>query len=134
MSDARKIHNWVFNTLHVPSDRVELLLDRDATRQNIINRLGAIAKNDAIQKDDPILIYYAGHGAQQPAPQDLNWDSNIQMILPWDYWQPRGTGHVDGIPDVLLGSLISRISEAKGNNIVGISACRSSECSCRFRW
>jgi hypothetical protein len=71
------------------------------------------------------LIYFAGHGAQIPAP--AKWEiggknPQIQSLLPQDYNPEKGV-HV--IPDRTIGDLLNHIAAAKGNNIVGY--CRYSE-------
>lgn len=69
--------------------------------------------------DDPILIYYAGHGGTLPAPP--RWDSGsgakIQTIVPQDYNPTKGE-EVYPIPDRTIGGLIDGIADKKGNNIV----------------
>jgi hypothetical protein len=68
--------------------------------------------NDRIEKGDPILIYYAGHGGKVPGD-----DADIvEALIPVDYApkQPE----VSPIPDRTIASLINGISKKRGNNIV----------------
>jgi hypothetical protein len=67
--------------------------------------------NNKIKKDDPILIYYAGHGgkAQRQDAEDV-----IETLIPVDYVP----GKVPPIPDRTIASLINGISNKRGNNIV----------------
>jgi len=118
VSDAEKMRDWVLNKLCIPTNRVKVLLNKAATRRAIIAALNDLAENHEILRNDPILIYFAGHGTEGSPPPSINWDSKIQMILPWDYGHQVGLKRVNGIPDRVLGSLISKVAEAKGNNIV----------------
>jgi Caspase domain len=100
--------------LGVPPRQIKILFDTQATRTAIIQEIRALADDDRINFDDPILIYYAGHGSTELTPK--GWkveDPYIQMIIPQDY----GDG-VYGIRDRTIGLLINRIAEKKGNNIV----------------
>jgi len=117
--DANKIVNWLVDDLKVPLHQVSLITDKAASRAGIISALGAFCFDDRIHQGDPIFIYYAGHGAGIPPPED--WECGgpgrkIQMLVPQDYAPEHG---ILGIPDHVLGCLIHKIAEKKGNNIVG---------------
>ena len=104
--------------LQVPRNQVSLLTDEAASRAGIISALEALRSNDRIHQGDPIFIYYAGHGSGIPPPKD--WECGgpgrkIQMLVPQDYAPERD---IYGIPDYVLGWLVHRIAEKKGNNIV----------------
>ncbi|KAF8752570.1 Caspase domain [Rhizoctonia solani] len=76
--------------------------DEQAKRVNIIKALRDLARPDnGINRDDPILIYYAGHGGEDTS---------------------KNTGVVP-IPDFTIGVLIHRIAQEKGNNITLILDC-----------
>ena len=98
-----------------------VLENKSATRVAILKKLRSLANDPRIQRGDPIIIFYAGHGSEAAAPP--GWEAggskaNIQLILPYDvYCQSRGK-MVDPIPDRTLGALLAAISQNKGNNIV----------------
>jgi hypothetical protein len=103
----------------VPYDNITSLFNENATRDNIISALHHLSTDDRIQRDDPILIYYAGHGASFECDRNLRsvtTTGKIEAILPHDY-----SHGVKAIPDRTLGSLIRKIANAKGNNIVSNS-------------
>lgn len=86
--DAKAMEEFLKSHMNVPSDRIQLLLDHDASRKEIINAFKQLSEEDKITMDDPILIYYAGHGTQLTAPP--GWEAGglgrkIQAICPCDY-------------------------------------------------
>ena len=103
--------------MNVPSDRIQLILDHNASRKAIISAFSQLSENSKIDTDDPILIYFAGHGTQLKAPP--GWEAGgrgrkIQGICPCDYKKK----YVDTIPDRTIGGILDLICEKKGNNIV----------------
>ena len=117
--DANEVVNWLVTDLQVPRNQVSLLADEAASRAGIISTLEAFRSDDRIHQGDSIFIYYAGHGSSMASPDDWECgspDKKIQILVPQDYSPERG---VHGIPDHVLGWLIHRIAEEKGNNIVG---------------
>ncbi|KAJ2921615.1 hypothetical protein H1R20_g15478, partial [Candolleomyces eurysporus] len=126
--DADSIRNWLIKDFNVPSSQIRDLRDKAATRKAIIEALEGLSADSRIQPDDPILIYYAGHGTEAPAPRRWRWDSlQIQMIVPWDFKHRDGPNRtVQGIPDRTLGALLTKIAESKGDNITVIfDSCHS---------
>lgn len=109
-------------TLKVPDSHIRFLTDTNAKRTNIIHAFRELQTDPRIKKDNPILIFFAGHGGETNAP--YGWysgdvDNKIQMIIPQD----RNTNQkkpVHGIPDRTIGALINGIAKAKGDNIARI--------------
>ncbi|EIM84388.1 uncharacterized protein STEHIDRAFT_36991, partial [Stereum hirsutum FP-91666 SS1] len=121
VADANAVRSFLETSMCVPKQRISTLLDEAATRANILGQLQQLANTDVIQRDDPILIFYAGHGAQT----ELLGGETIEMICPYDF---RADGDskdasAQGIPDFTLGHLLNRISMAKGNNVTVIFDC-----------
>jgi hypothetical protein len=118
--DANSIRDWLLEDFSVPLSHIRNLRDEAATRKAIIQALEELTTDPRIERDDPILIYYAGHGTEAPAPRQWHWDSaKIQMIVPWDFKRPDGSNPtIQGIPDRTLGVLLSKLAEKKGNNVV----------------
>ena len=126
IADCEDIKRFLENRVNA---RITSLYDEVATRENILNAITALAFDSSIKKDDPILIYYAGHGAAVSTPSSWNLPhtSKIQMILPHDFIvHPTPTPESregQGIFDRSLSDLLSVLSDHKGDNIV--SAFRS---------
>lgn len=129
VADADAVHDLLVQVLEVPLANITNLRNHQATRENIIQALEGFAANDDIKRNDPILIYYAGHGATSKAPQEWsNANEIIQLLVPHDFSgrllrEPgvrsiSNTTDVYGIPDRTFGALLNKISAAKGNNIV----------------
>jgi hypothetical protein len=119
--DADAMQEYLEYDLKVPKSRIRNLRDTQATRAAIISELRALAVNPDINPDDPILIYYAGHGAEVTPP--VGWDaggagSKTQMLIPHDYRTIIDNCEVYGIPDRSIAVLLDRISKKKGDNIV----------------
>ena len=117
INDARAVEEFLKSQMKVPSGCIRCLLDKDASRREIINAFSQLSKDSEINRDDPILIYYTGHGTELEAPN--GWEAGgpgqkIQGICPYDYRKED----VDAIPDQTIGGYLDLICEKKGNNIV----------------
>jgi hypothetical protein len=113
------MEHYLKDTLGVPKTNIQTLYDKDASRSGIIEGIRSLTNNPSIKRHSPILIFYAGHGNESPAPQ--GWESQrskIQMIVPQDYHTGKEGKRVHGIPDRSIGVLLEKLAEAKGDNIV----------------
>ena len=118
VKDAESVKAYVekYLGLDATSPRVRTLYDSSATRQAIISELQNLASSEDIQKGDPIIIFYAGHDCEVPAPE--GWDSTgncIQAILPHDFDENNLDSAISGRT---IGALLERIANEKGDNIV----------------
>lgn len=127
VADADDMVDYLTNTLGVSPSRIINLRNEQASRREIKKSIAALASDDRIQPGNPILIFFAGHGAQVKAP---HWaagslapdQARIEMILPVDF--KRETNVVEdwqGISDITLAALLSDLAKAKGDNIVRIA-------------
>ncbi len=90
VADADAIEEYLKENMGVLPSHICKLVDKDATRAQILEKFQALEDDPRIKKGNPILIYYAGHGNTAKAPK--NWtteDGNIQSILPVDYYMPE---------------------------------------------
>lgn len=126
VSDADRVAEYLTSRLLIPRSRIKNLRRSEATRSAIKKELLGLAENPSIGRDDPILIYFAGHGNDLEAPPEWkDWDSRVQSLLPYDYAQPDGEGGtIQGLADRSLGTILKKVADAKGNNIV------STRCPC----
>lgn len=118
--DADLVQSYLQKHLGVPNSQIRNLRDSEATRAAILHEINALITDDRIQRGDPILIFYAGHGSTAPKPKD--WEDGgpaIQLLLPHDYLCENEMGQmIHGIPDRTLGVLLGRLASSKGDNIV----------------
>lgn len=101
------------------SSRILSLKDKQATRKSIIEAFKTLNRSKEIKKNDPIVIYFAGHGGEAKIQGQ---EEMTQMILPYDA-SPRTQNKgelpvIQGIPDFEIRKLLNDIALKKGNNIV----------------
>ncbi|CAE6446132.1 unnamed protein product [Rhizoctonia solani] len=132
VSDADDVSNFLMVDLGVPSDHIVNLRNEHATRKRIIDEFQNLWSNPHINRGDPILIYYAGHGGLAEANQE--WKERygakkIQVIFPYDYGEDTpGTTTVktNCIPDKTIAQLLNKLAAEKGDNITVIfDSCHS---------
>lgn len=101
---------------------VRSLTNSRATRSAIITTFHEhLIDNPDILPDDTIVIYYAGHGSQAPAPAEWQVPGGmVETLCPADQGVvcPQGGDRVPGIPDVTINALLSILAREKGTNIV----------------
>jgi len=120
LADAEGIEKYLQMALSVPRSNIKSLRNSGATRAAILEGIKAFVKNPMIQRDDPILIYFAGHGAatESPTKWTPRYSSKTQMLIPHDCGTEVNGKVVHGIPDRTLGWILRRLADEKGNNIV----------------
>ncbi|KAI9567999.1 caspase domain-containing protein [Boletus coccyginus] len=119
VADAKAMKQYLEQVLRVPEDHIRTLFDHDATRDAIIEAFEALRDDEQIQKGDPIVIFYAGHGGELPSPSTWTWwapETKIQCLLPQDY-KKSDTHPIHPIPDRMVGALVESIARVKGDNI-----------------
>ncbi|KAK7471966.1 hypothetical protein VKT23_000074 [Stygiomarasmius scandens] len=127
VSDVECMKDFLMIDCKVPQNRIVKLCDEQATRENIIDAIGGIAGNPDIKTDDPILIYFAGHGSETTPP--VGWPTSskngmIQMLLPYDF-SKHGSRDFrgQGIWDLTMNQLLANIARQKSDNITVILDC-----------
>ena len=65
VNDAKSIKKVLVDKFNYKEENIKILLDKDATRDNIMNSFYEIAQNSC--NDDSVLIFYAGHGINYQA-------------------------------------------------------------------
>ena len=135
VADGEDFSMFLRDTLHVPEDRIVTLYDDNASREGIINAfLGeqGLIHSSNIVKEEPIVIFYAGHGTRGCAPRSWGAEDNqFEGLCPCDITQPvmerppqeKGTQTDDcrmvyAIPDRTFNSLMQHLAHEKGDNIV----------------
>ncbi|KAK0494909.1 hypothetical protein EDD18DRAFT_1354899 [Armillaria luteobubalina] len=129
-----------FYDLGVPKDRIRLLLGHlngpmhDSifpSRENIIKTLHDIRNNPLIEKGDPIIIYFSGHGSHYLC-SDYFYETaggsahlgSVEAICPADRDELDSEGNlISDISDRELNTIISLIRDTKGDKITLILDC-----------
>lgn len=127
--DAQEVVRYLRARLRVPEKQITTLYDLAATRSEIIKAFESLATNPNIKKQDPILIYYAGHGGQlAPPPGWPTGNQKIQSLVPSDEGIIAQSGNkVESIPDYTLAALLNSLAKEKGDNVTVIfDSCHSS--------
>lgn len=125
VADADAVRDFLVSTFGVATNHMVNLRNSEATKTRITQALESLATNSDINVNDPILIYFAGHGSTTRAPsyawKTSNEDNTIQMILPYDFSR-KGSPSSDGqgIWDIRLSTLLENVAKAKSDNIVRI--------------
>ena len=86
VADADAMNDFLVSTLGVPARQVMNLRNQQATRDAIVSALSSFTSYPNIKKGDPILFFYAGHGARVDASAGLTNESvKIKMLVPYDF-------------------------------------------------
>ncbi|PVF95456.1 hypothetical protein CPB86DRAFT_827907 [Serendipita vermifera] len=102
-----------------PTSRICCLYNEMATRRGIIRELERLIHDETVKPQDPIIIFYAGHGGEKGPPRRWNIeDPLVQMIIPQDY-----DGAHNVITDRGLAALLDKLASVKGDNITMILDC-----------
>ncbi|KAH9923559.1 caspase domain-containing protein, partial [Fomitopsis serialis] len=124
--DAEDLHKFLEDTLKIPSHRIRRLYNERATRRAILDTfISHFIENIDIQPGDTMILFYAGHGDRETAPEGWKAPNNmVETISPYDVHTKDTDGNaVLGIPDWTIDCLMQRLAKAKGDNIVAIFDC-----------
>ena len=122
VADADAFEAFLVNQLKVLPENIISLRDGEATRKGILDAFRTLETNSAATVDPCIIIYYAGHGARSPRPEewkeyvtDTEW---IEQLCPSDLGALVGSHVVEGIADRVICGLLNSLAAERGNNIV----------------
>ncbi|KAJ8077186.1 hypothetical protein PM082_001614 [Marasmius tenuissimus] len=122
VDDAKRIRRWLRDDLSVPREQISMLLDENATKDNIeIVLSNHLLRNDAIQRGDAILIYFACHGSSMKAPSD--WIASrlgkpsVEILCPYDHDTKHPEGRIAGMSAPAMHAFLEQLSDVKGDNI-----------------
>jgi hypothetical protein len=113
----------------VDPSHIRTLFDHQATRSSIIDHYFThLIDNDLIRENDPILIYFSGHGSTEKSEEQWMYDlsgDNVERLVPYDGVRADDsqTPPVDSIPDYTIGALLRTLAKRRGNNITVIFDC-----------
>ncbi len=80
-NDAQAVRDLLLKKYNFKPDHTFLLLDKDATRQNILSLLGdKLGNPDVVKREDRVFVFFAGHGATR----HLASGRDLGYIIPVD--------------------------------------------------
>ncbi|KAI0690530.1 hypothetical protein BC835DRAFT_175812 [Cytidiella melzeri] len=126
VDDAQCVRQWLTQELHVPRGQICVLANCEATKRAIEdNFMAHLVNNPDIDRDDAILIYYAGHGSSVHSPRGWYKDGmrEVEILCPYDHDCKSPEGRVAGISDRSFLAMLRDLAQAKGNNITVILDC-----------
>jgi hypothetical protein len=102
VNDCENVDKWLKANFTQP--KTTILKNKKATRVQILEAIKALAKDDEIEKNDPILIFLAGHGAEAtPLPEwKLPSKRNVQMFLPHDFSCGKASSTLVSVPQHIV--------------------------------
>ncbi|KZT71635.1 hypothetical protein DAEQUDRAFT_736504 [Daedalea quercina L-15889] len=123
VADGQAMVEFLKTKLHVPTSQLATLFDEAASREAVLSTFRRhLSENDAINKGDGIIFFFAGHGTQEHAPDEEDWGLDgdiVECICPQDLnWTS-----VHGIPSTTLNGLFRELASVKGDNITAIFDC-----------
>ena len=71
VADAKAMKQYLEKHFRVPEANIVSLFNEEASRLEIIKAFRKLRDNELIEKGDPIVIYYSGHGCERPMPGAL---------------------------------------------------------------
>jgi hypothetical protein len=127
--DADRFEQFLRDSLDKSANIISLR-DEKADRAGILNAFRSLLTDQQIMKDNPIVIYYAGHGGRVAKPAAWgDWPTHdpgqIEIMCPSDIGTTLENGDIiEGIPDRTISSLLQELSSVKGDNIVSTTPTR----------
>ena len=139
VQDANSISEFILHYLKADPDHIINLQDKQATHDAIVRAIEGLAADPRIRKDNPIIIYFAGHGnlnasfSNNLLDEPRSWNGTaafnegaVAELCSVDAGtqDPRDSGIavVPRISKFVLSALMRDLSIAKGNNIVSLIA------------
>jgi Caspase domain len=83
VNDAKAVYRYLNENNRVPSENIFLLIDKQASIQNLRNILGTKLKASAGEKD-MVIIYFAGHGSTERDAYSPDGDGLEKYLLAAD--------------------------------------------------
>jgi uncharacterized caspase-like protein len=123
VNDVQAMQRFLMNQMNVPDNQVKVLINQEATRDEIIRWFKKfLIENPDIPKDSQLIFHYSGHGSQMRNIDGTEPDGMDETIVPHD----SRVNNIFDIPDKTLAGLIDKLAVAKGDNItVILDSCHS---------
>uniref|UniRef100_A0A0W0F0B2 Uncharacterized protein n=1 Tax=Moniliophthora roreri TaxID=221103 RepID=A0A0W0F0B2_MONRR len=122
VDDAKRMRRWLRDDLGVPREHISMLLDEQASKQNIETELvNYLLHNDAIERGDAIFLYFACHGSLMKAPSEWLTSklgrNSVEVLCSYDHDTKHSEGRVAGISAHSMNGFLHQLATVKGDNI-----------------
>ena len=119
VNDGKKFARFLLSKFPEQALQIKPLLDGEATYDRIISLFERASSDTSIQKGDLVIFFYAGHGTRTKAPDGWQAEGGLlEMICPHDIDTSKDGKNIHGIPDFVVGTLLGRLANARGANVV----------------
>ena len=106
VNDAQAFFDLLAIGNQVPAANITLLVNDQATLRNLRSALG-IRLKEAADKEDMVIIYFAGHGAVEPDTKSLDADGLEKYLLSYD--SDPSELYATGLPMREIAHIVDRI-------------------------
>jgi peptidoglycan/xylan/chitin deacetylase (PgdA/CDA1 family)/TolA-binding protein len=90
VNDARGVRDLLVKRYHFKPENVQVLLDGEATRANILKALGdRLADPNRVQRDDRVFVFFAGHGVTRKLPSGKSLGYLVPVDADRDNYQSQ---------------------------------------------
>lgn len=124
VADVHAMTDYLQMAMGVQSSRIHLLSNGAATKKGILTSLQELSASGDIQADDPLIIYFAGHGSMVGSPDEQRSDTGglktrVRLLCPQDFTPGmEDVDHANGITHSTIRDCLEQVHEAKSNKIV----------------
>ena len=108
-NDVRSMKAFLVNEWGFSDSDVSLILDKEATKQGMLDALGDWLPG-ATRPGDRVVIYYSGHGSQVPDTNGDERDGKDETFVPTDYGR-NGDRAEDMLLDDELANALNRLRD-----------------------
>jgi len=85
VADVENMRDILVHRFGFPESNIKMILNQQATTKNINKTVQShLLKNNSINQNDVVLLYYAGHGSQQVDENNDEPDGMDETIVPHD--------------------------------------------------
>lgn len=132
VADAHAVTDYLQTGMGVQSSRIHLLSNGAATKKSILTSLQELSAGDDIQAEDPLVIYFAGHGSMVGSPDEQRSDTGglktrVRMLCPQDFTPDmEDADDANGITHSTIRDCLEQVHKAKSNSIVSSEFLHSS--------
>lgn len=124
VNDAHTMKNILLSLFGFREDNILMVLDKNATRDNIINNFKSWLINGT-KEGDMVFFYYSGHGTQVPDQNFDEEDGLDEALCPYDV-VPEGARNIDEAKIILDDEMGVMFRKLRGRDvIVIIDSCHS---------